>query len=262
MLAKKWVELDKLIARHGPVSAMSPEALLICALCSGRGQEHRSLGQFAGIGDWPNKRRRSLAPIMYANGSTTWKIKPWASTAIGESMIKRLHFKHSPFVTSQKRSSIFWTRWVREHSKASPGDRQLPRFRGFIALKRGDLVAAKRNIERACRPMSDKWLCKIGLCVSVNGGNVVEHFKASSDPNAFDTFADACLREKDAAQLKALIETHAAKEPEDPGTGRWQLGISDACQRLRRRRAMACRAQWRPASTAGRDDYNDRLVRA
>ena len=117
-----------------------------------------------------------------------------------------------------------------EHGKDHAKDPWHKFYAGELALLRGDLATAERSFAAALGsvPHVQRWSFQQGLRrAQIQAGKVAEAYRqASADTRSFDTLADLCVQEKNAAQLAALIAIHRQAEPDDPALTAWELEVS------------------------------------
>lgn len=222
--AKQWADLDKLIKQYRPARRDDPETLLIEARAK-VGAKNVDAGMAllkTACAKQPNQhvRRSYLMQVMQdladqglgMDGYRLADDKLAAFDSLALRFVGLKQFDHLELL-------------VREHAKANPADPQLPRYRGDVAMHRGDYAKAEAEYRAAEQSPRDQWIAKMGIeRARVKAGKALATYKEAADDSfAFVRLAETCVRENDAAQLKAILAAHRMNVPDDSNLVRWEI---------------------------------------
>ena len=123
---------------------------------------------------------------------------------------------------------------LEEHAKKQPAaDAWHLCYRGALSLERGkhdeaekDLLAAK-NMSASAKPEERPWvLNNLLLCLHVRTGKtVLAYEEAGKKRQSFETLSSICIREKNPAQLAALLAAHRLAHPDFAHWPAWELEV-------------------------------------
>jgi hypothetical protein len=129
---------------------------------------------------------------------------------------------------------------LEEHAKRPAGGVALLRYRGELHLLRGEPAEAEKQFAAALERATpaERYSAQAGLNrARARAGTVLAAYKKLG-PGSFEELANACLAEKSAGQLEALLAAHRKARPKELGLSvrelelRWLKGDHAAALRL------------------------------
>ncbi len=222
---KLWAELDQLIVQHPRPKRADPDTLVIHARAkiAAKNIDGAAALLKIAIASQPSDalRRGYVAEFVGDLADKGLGIEGYRLVADKSAAFDTLAFR----LHLRKQFDLLEA-LVREHAKTYPNDPTLPRFRGDIALERGDYTKAEAEYRAgSVGTNAHQWLCKVGIQrARVKAGKALTLYKETADDaQAFFNIADQCVREKEAAQLKAVVDEYRKIEPDDPLLPRFDL---------------------------------------
>jgi hypothetical protein len=226
---KKLADLDALIAAHRPHAGNDPDLFYFEARARALSKQPADalplLRKAYDLQPKDFQRAGYVRDLMFDLlnadlGLEAYRISPDKQLAF-ETLASQLLFK-------KKTADL--EKLLAEYGKDHAKNRWFLFYNGEAALLRGDTAMAERSFAAALRgvPAAQRWNFRRGLQrAQLQAGKVAEAYReASAEPRSFDTVADLCVQEKNAAQLAALIALHRQAEPDDPSLLTAELELS------------------------------------
>jgi len=127
----------------------------------------------------------------------------------------------------QKKQAKELSALLTEHEKNAAQNLWIVFYRGELHFLRGEFEQAERDFTAAvakARPRDDVWRLRNALLrAKVKSGKAVAYYLENGDRDTFRDLCFACVTDKNAAQLEALVAARGMKAADDRSLLSWEL---------------------------------------